>query len=98
MQLEQLARRQSEVLASKLGNDTAPAREIPLRPLPYGSEGVISPTYVAQSPAEGESTSSMTFAEPSYSGPGAAWDKDEQFLTKETPMKPSEEELDVLEN
>jgi len=50
VQLEQLARRQSDVLANKLGKDGSPAREIPLRPLPYGSEGVVSPTYVAQAP------------------------------------------------
>lgn len=96
MQLEQLARRQSEVLANKLGNDSLPAREIPLRPLPYGSEGVKSPTYEAQT--SGSASRTPTIAEPSYSGPGAAWDKDEQVLTQETPMKPSEEELDALDN
>ncbi len=52
MQLEQLARRQSDVLANKLAMDGS-SREIPLRPLPYGSEGVVSPTYVAQSPSTG---------------------------------------------
>ena len=86
-----------------MGSDSSPAREIPLRPLPYGSEGVISPTYVAHAPADGGGAASTanpdtTMEEPSYTGPGVVWEKDEQFPTKETPMKPSEEELDVLDN
>lgn len=101
IQLEQLARRQSDVLASKLGGDSSPAREIPLRPLPYGSEGVTSPTYVARAPPEGAataSTGSTTIIEkPSYAGPGAAWEKDEEFPIKETPLGPTEDEEDVLE-
>ncbi len=101
-QLEQLARRQSDVLANKLGNDGSPAREIPLRPLPYGSEGVISPTYVVQAPlpakSGSESVPRTTMEEPSYHGPGAMWEKDETFPMKETPLGPSEEERDVLDN
>lgn len=104
VQLEQLARRQSDVLASKLGSDSSPAREIPLRPLPYGSEGVVSPTYVAQA-SGGEATSKATprttIEEPGsvggYTGPGAAWEKDEEYPVKETPVGPSEEEKDVLD-
>ncbi|TAQ85181.1 hypothetical protein B7494_g6511 [Chlorociboria aeruginascens] len=84
-QLEMLAKRQSDVLASKLGN----GREIPSRPLPYGSEGVQSPTYVAPSPKKIE--------EPSYHGPSATFEKNENFPISETPLGPSEEELDVLQ-
>ena len=79
------------------------AREIPMRPLPYGSEGVISPTYVARGPISGaaaasESIPRTTIEEPSYHGPSAAWEKDETFPIQETPMPPSEEEKDALEN
>jgi glycogenin glucosyltransferase len=100
-QLERLARRQSDVLANKLGTDVPP-REIPMRSLPYGSEGVTSPTYVAQGPKNGgsatcEYTPRTTIEEPSYQGPSAAWEKDETFPSSETPMPPSEEERDVLD-
>ncbi|KAG9236688.1 nucleotide-diphospho-sugar transferase [Amylocarpus encephaloides] len=97
-QLEQLARRQSEILASKLGK----AREIPSRPLPYGSEGVKSPTYVAQAPPASStsailvSTPGIMFQEPSYQGPGATFEKDETFPAKSTPEPATEEELDAL--
>lgn len=102
LRLEQLAQRQSDVLANKLGNDGVPAREIPLRPLPYGSEGMTSPTYVAQTPPSAR----MMFAdvptapmeEPSFRGPGAMWEKNETFPTHETPLGPTEEERDVLDN
>lgn len=50
-----LARRQSDVLANKLSMDGS-TRGIPDRPLPFGSEGVRSPTYVAPTrPGEGAS-------------------------------------------
>jgi glycogenin glucosyltransferase len=101
VQLEQLARRQSDVLANKLGKDGTHPREIPLRPLPYGSEGVSSPTYVAQGPPSGAtelgSTPRTTIEAPSYNGPGAMWEKDETFPSKETPAGATEEEKDVLE-
>ncbi|KIH94473.1 hypothetical protein SPBR_05552 [Sporothrix brasiliensis 5110] len=57
-QLQKLAKQQSEILFQKLGNagdadrgeaSDAP-RTIPLRPLPFGSENIESPTYVAQAP------------------------------------------------
>jgi glycogenin glucosyltransferase len=101
-----LARRQSVALANKLGNDEGLSREIPLRPLPYGSEGVTSPTYVTQVPlnsganasASGSGSSPRTtIEEPSYHGPGAIWEKDETFPIGETPAGASEEEKDVLE-
>lgn len=97
-----MARRQSLVLANKLGNEDGSAREIPLRPLPYGSEGVVSPTYVAQAPPSSTSKASgssprTTIEEPSYHGPGVMWEKDETFPVKETPAGATEEEKDVLE-
>ncbi|KAK3945003.1 hypothetical protein QBC46DRAFT_403741 [Diplogelasinospora grovesii] len=56
-QLQKLAKQQSEALLQKLGGSGSPGseamgtegREIPSRPLPFGSEDVKSPTYVAQS-------------------------------------------------
>lgn len=57
-QLQKLAKEQSEMLLQKLGHrdesgsggDGDNARTIPLRPLPFGSEDIRSPTYVAQAP------------------------------------------------
>ncbi|KAF7879519.1 hypothetical protein EAF04_000715 [Stromatinia cepivora] len=80
-QLEMLARRQSDVLAHKLDLST---REMPSRPFPYGSEPVN------QGPGG-------AIEEPSYHGPGAMWEKNENYATKETPLLPSEEEKDALE-
>jgi glycogenin glucosyltransferase len=110
--LEDLARRQSDVLAHKLGKEEG--REIPLRPLPFGSEGVKSPTYVLQTPPAPGATSgtasetvdksspipgsAATQEQPSFTGPGAMFEKDEAYPTHETPLKPSEEELDAIDN
>lgn len=98
-QLEQLARRQSDVLANKLGEE--PTREIPMRPLPFGSENVHSPTYIAQGPvssaAASGSTPRTTIQEPSYHGPGALWEKDDNIMTSSTPEPATEEEKDVLD-
>jgi glycogenin len=106
LRLDILARRQSEVLANKLGTDES-GREIPTRPLPYGSEGVKSPTYVAPVPRS-QKTGSLAahyttdtntkIQEPSYTGPSAMWEKGETFPTQETPLGASEEEKDALEN
>jgi hypothetical protein len=49
-----LTHSQSDV-RSRLGNDD-PNYEIPTRPLPYGSEGVKSPTYVPPTPPSGTSS------------------------------------------
>jgi glycogenin glucosyltransferase len=72
-----------------------------MRPLPYGSEGVQSPTYVVQAPPGGavqtDSAPQTTIEKPSYTGPGAAWEKDETFPSHETPAGATEEEKDVLE-
>lgn len=141
--LQLLAQQQSELLLQKLGSVEAAEREsggfvgieghdIPKRPLPFGSDSIISPTYVAQSApvhspqpvkptprgilqhgqGEVETTlrtvasptkstepieSSSSIAEPAYHGPGAAWDKGENYPEHATVLPPSEEERDVLE-
>ncbi|RGP80463.1 glycogenin-2 beta [Fusarium longipes] len=125
-----LAKQQSDALLKKLGGDGdegregGVSREIPTRPLPFGSGDGKSPTYVAQSaagvlspqPVKGErsagilrdmssgrldpestsTTQPSTIPEPSYSGPGAAWEKGEDIPQHETPLPPKEEELDAL--
>ncbi|KAI9735333.1 MAG: glycogenin glucosyltransferase [Claussenomyces sp. TS43310] len=111
-QLEMLARRQSDVLAYRLGN--AEQREIPTRPLPFGSEGVRSPKAIVvqlplkQSPLPGGPGASdaskavpgsaTTMEQPSFTGPGAMWERDESYPTRETPMPPNEDERDILDN
>ncbi|PNY27435.1 Glycogenin-1 [Tolypocladium capitatum] len=55
--LQKLAKQQSEVLLRKLGGDGEgpegkASREIPSRPLPFGSETVKSPTYMARPPRQ----------------------------------------------
>ncbi|KAL1902739.1 glycogenin glucosyltransferase [Sporothrix stenoceras] len=54
-QLQKLAKEQSEMLLQKLGDTEGgegsnSPRTIPLRPLPFSSEDIVSPTYVAQAP------------------------------------------------
>jgi glycogenin len=66
-QLQKLARQQSEALLRKLGGEGDGATsELPTRALPFGSEGVTSPAYVAHSsggvvlsprPVKGDTTS-----------------------------------------
>ncbi|KAI1176148.1 glycosyltransferase family 8 protein [Nemania sp. FL0916] len=48
-QLEQLAQQHSEELLRKLSGDGRDSSDMPPRLLPFGSEKLISPTYVAQS-------------------------------------------------
>ncbi|WYZ46507.1 hypothetical protein EsH8_IX_000732 [Colletotrichum jinshuiense] len=135
VQLQKLAKQQSEALLRKLGAGEGGlegvSREIPTRSFPFGSEGVVSPTYVAQAsegavlspqPVKGSATTSAlrnlggeqdhsatsrtsgtvpstntTIPEPAYQGPGAAWEKGEDVLLRETPALPTEEERDVLD-
>ncbi|KAJ0348595.1 hypothetical protein KNSL1_005365 [Colletotrichum chrysophilum] len=133
VQLQKLAKQQSEALLKKLGGEGGPegvSREIPTRPLPFGSEGIFSPTYVAQSSGgvvlspqpvkggvassivrniggetdhstaartPGTVSSSSAIPEPSYQGPGAAWEKGEDVALRETPALPTEQERDVLD-
>ncbi|KAH6669159.1 family 8 glycosyl transferase [Plectosphaerella plurivora] len=130
-QLQKLAKQQSEALLRKLGRGDGDdshgvSRDIPDRSLPYGSEGVISPTYVAQSaggvlspqPVKGSTTTSIVrsmgsdsepstaegyagttsgIPEPSYHGPGAAWEKGENVATFETPALPTDEDRDLFD-
>ncbi|KAI0969893.1 glycosyltransferase family 8 protein [Xylaria arbuscula] len=48
-QLQELAKQQSEELLKKLGGTGRDSSDLPPRPLPFGSEKLISPTYVAPS-------------------------------------------------
>jgi hypothetical protein len=140
-QLQKLAQKQSELLLQKFsstsdGEQTAgdepnttigiEGKEIPKRSLPFGSEDVKSPTYVAQSPPVHSPTpvkpgsgaslaarlqsgqddsiertdyasSTSEMEEPSYHGPGATFEKGEDYLTQDTPAPPTEEEQDVLD-
>lgn len=107
-QLQMLAKQQSEALLRRLSGGEAElsgqSREIPSRPLPYGSEFTSSdpPTFVAQTasgvlsprPVKAETRS---IPEPSYSGPGAAWEKGEDAPVRQTPLPPTEDERDILE-
>ena len=128
VQLKKLAEQQSDVLLRKLGGDEEEespgvSREIPSRPLPFGSEDARSTAYAAQSvpgvlspqPVKGKATTSIlrsmggetvdpltildppSIPKPSYSGPGAAWERGEDFLQKDTPVPPTEEDRDVLD-
>ena len=134
-QLQKLAKQQSDLLLQRLGGSGTlggdvigtEGREIPSRPLPFGSEDITSPSYVKYSPPEVVSprpvkpdsgtspvqnildaaleitpkletvTSSSGVERPSYQGPGAAFEKGEDYPTWETPMPPTEEERDILE-
>ncbi|XXH00424.1 hypothetical protein Hte_006769 [Hypoxylon texense] len=118
-QLQKLARQQSEALLRRLGTGGRDSSDLPPRPLPFGSEELISPTYVAQSakvlspqPVKGSTSSSAVrsiesnleeatprtasteggiitgvsaIPGPSYAGPGAAFEKGENFPTEDTP-------------
>jgi glycogenin len=147
--LQLLAKQQSELLLQKLGAGEVSeggeaggaaggeSHTIPDRPLPFGSEDLVSPRYIARSSnvlspqpvkphgpgsqgilgqdqGESEATprstsapatetskpaqsGSATIPEPSFHGPGAAWEKDEDYLSHSTALPPSEEEKDVLQ-
>lgn len=136
-QLQKLAKKQSDALLQRLGSSgdgegqegregestTGVSREIPSRPLPFGSKDVKSSTHVAQStsgvlspqPVKGEVTTSIlrsmssdnfdptttpkssSIPLPSFSGPGATWDRDDAIPVRQTPLLPTEEERDVLD-
>ncbi|KAI2609304.1 glycosyltransferase family 8 protein [Hypoxylon sp. NC1633] len=114
-QLQKLARQQSEALLRKLGSRGRDSSDMPSRPLPFGSEELISPTYVLHSakvlspqPVKGSASPSavrsiehnlettpgtsstpsaavMTIPEPSYAGPGAAFEKGENIPSEDVP-------------
>lgn len=92
-----LARRQSDVLAHKLGNPET-MKELPLRALPYGSEGVKSPTYLAPGPpaSGGSFVNATKIEQPSFRGPGITMDKSHNLQTQANSLPPSEEEQDAL--
>ncbi|KAK0665567.1 family 8 putative glycosyltransferase [Cercophora samala] len=114
-QLQKLAKQQSEVLLEKLGASvpgqtqesiSVDGKEIPHRPLPFGSEDILAeaPELVTgqTTPRTVESRSpsistTATIAVPSYQGPGAMFEKGEDYLTQDTPAQPTEEDLDVLQ-
>lgn len=118
--LQELSRQQSELLLRKLQGIGRDSSDLPPRPLPFGSEELVSPTYVAQSakvlspqPVKGgaslsavhniesnleaKSTPRTTLTEsgavadiasipePSYAGPGAAFEKGENIPIENTP-------------
>lgn len=58
----------------------------PVRPTGTAPKGILD---------QGEGDSGIP--EPSYHGPGAAWEKDEEYLHYSRALPPSEEEKDVLE-
>ncbi|KAG8159443.1 hypothetical protein KVR01_011104 [Diaporthe batatas] len=148
--LQLLAKQQSELLLQKLGAGEVSgggeaggatggeSHSIPNRPLPFGSEDIVSPRYIARSSnvlspqpvkppgagsqgilgqAQGESEatprstsasasatetakpaeSGSAIPEPSFHGPGPAWEKDMEGLSQSTALPPSEEEMDVLQ-
>jgi hypothetical protein len=146
--LQLLAKQQSELLLQKLGAGEVSgggkaggatggeSHSIPNRPLPFGSEDLVSPRYIARSSnvlspqpvkppgagsqgilgqAQGESEatprstsatatetakpaeSGSAIPEPSFHGPGAAWERDEGYPSQSTALPPSEEEKDVLQ-
>lgn len=66
VQLQKLAKQQSEILLQKLGGASRDSSDLPPRAVPFGSEELTSPTYVAQSPqvlspqpVKGSASSSM---------------------------------------
>lgn len=129
-QLQKLAKQQSDVLLQRLGSASRDSSDLPPRPVPFGSEELTSPTYIARSahvlspqPVKGSSSSSMVrgivseeeatpqasapsnvaatagpIPEPSYGGPGAEFEKGEDYPQHVTPAPPTEEERDVLES
>lgn len=101
--LQLLAQQQSDLLLQKLGargasggDDSGIAaglegHDITKRSLPFGSEDIMA--HGGSMPAG----SGSAILEPSYHGPGAAWEREEAYLQHSTAMPPSEEERDVLE-
>ncbi|KAK8058715.1 nucleotide-diphospho-sugar transferase [Apiospora phragmitis] len=108
-QLQKLAKQQSEMLLQKLGSSGSSSgsgrrdsSDLPPRPVPFGSEELASPTYVARtarvlSPQPVKGSTGSSIPEPSYSGPGAAFENGEDIPQHEAALPPSEEELDVLQ-
>ena len=49
VQLQKLAKQQSDALLARLGGGKRDSSDMPPRPVPFGSEELVSPTYVQQS-------------------------------------------------
>lgn len=61
------------------------------------SAGILRDMSSGRLDPESTSTSQpSTIPQPSYSGPGAAWEKGEDIPQYETPLPPKEDELDAL--
>lgn len=92
--MQLLAQQQSDLLLQKLGASAAfggsdtggVVSPQPVRPTGTAPKGILD---------QGEGDSGIP--EPSYHGPGAAWEKDEEYLHYSRALPPSEEEKDVLE-
>ncbi|KAK2728608.1 glycogenin [Colletotrichum kahawae] len=108
VQLQKLAKQQSEALLKKLGGEGGPEGSsggVVLSPQPV--KGGVASSIVRNIGGEtdhstagqtpGTVSSSSAIPEPSYQGPGAAWEKGEDVPLRETPALPAEEERDVLD-
>ncbi|EQB56445.1 hypothetical protein CGLO_03546 [Colletotrichum gloeosporioides Cg-14] len=108
VQLQKLAKQQSEALLKKLGGEGGPEGSsggVVLSPQPVKGGvassivrnigGEMDHSTAARTP--GTVSSSSAIPEPSYQGPGAAWEKGEDVPLRETPALPTEEERDVLD-
>ncbi|ESU07246.1 hypothetical protein FGSG_01882 [Fusarium graminearum PH-1] len=93
-QLQKLAKQQSDALLKRLGGD--------------GEEGGSASGVLSPQPMKGERSAGVlrdmssgspqqsTIPQPSYSGPGAAWEKGEDIPLHETPLLSKEKGLDAL--
>uniref|UniRef100_L2FWW4 glycogenin glucosyltransferase n=1 Tax=Colletotrichum fructicola (strain Nara gc5) TaxID=1213859 RepID=L2FWW4_COLFN len=108
VQLQKLAKQQSEALLKKLGGEGGPEGSsggVVLSPQPV--KGGVASSIVRNIGGEtdhstaartpGTVSSSSAIPEPSYQGPGAAWEKGEDVPLRETPALPTEQERDVLD-
>ncbi|KAF9870824.1 glycosyl transferase family 8 [Colletotrichum karsti] len=105
-QLQKLAKQQSEALLKKLGGEGGPEGSsggVVLSPQPV--KGGVALSIVRNLGGEQDhstaprssGTAPSAIPEPSYQGPGAAWEKGEDVPLRETPALPTEEERDVLD-
>lgn len=107
-QLQMLAKHQPELLLQRLGVSWFEGEKNVVgghQQHEEGSTPVLSPQPVKPAgkilsggSEQGAPTRlSSTIQEPSYTGPGAAWEKGEDVPLMETPMPPTEHEMDVLQ-
>ncbi|KAF5011934.1 hypothetical protein FDECE_1973 [Fusarium decemcellulare] len=107
-QLQKLAKQQSDVLLKKLGGgDEGEGREggaggsAPGVLSPQPVKGKKAPSILRDMSSGGlepmTTSKPPSIPEPSYSGPGAAWERGEAIPQRKTPLLPRDEDLDVLE-